>query len=115
MARGFALTIGGGLLAAAIGCAVAPQADHLQDKRLPVEIVLGKVRDEATRALGAEEAAVLAGLADPATNAVLFKLPLVVQALTDPWKGLATLEQRVFRVAVAPVRLHPVEIGRSVV
>jgi hypothetical protein len=108
MARGFALTIGGGVLAAAIGCAVTPQVDRLEDKRLPVEIVLGKVHDEATRALGAEEAEVLAGLADPATNAVLFKLPLVVQTLTDPWRGLTTFEQRVFRVAMAPVRLHPV-------
>ena len=108
MARGFALAISGGVLVATIGCAVTPPAEVLQEKQLPVASLLGKVRDEVTRALGAEEAAVLARLADPATNAVLFKLPLVTQTLAEPWRGIEILEQRVFRVAVAPLRLHPV-------
>ena len=108
MARGFALAIGGGVLAAAIGCAVMPPAEVLREKQLPVMALLGKVRDEVKREQGAEEAQVLPGLADPATNAVLFKLPLVVQTLTEPWQGFEILAQRVFRVAVAPLRLHPV-------
>ena len=107
MTRGFALAIGGGFLTAAIGCATPP-TDLPPEASLPVESLLGKVRDETKRALGTEEAAVLAKLADPETNAVLFKLPLVTQTLTNPWQGMATLEQRVFRVAVAPLRLQPV-------
>lgn len=71
---------------------------------MPVASLLGKVRDEVKRAQGAAEAAVLARLADPATDSVLFRLPLVVQTLTEPWKGFEVLEQRVFRVAVAPLR-----------
>lgn len=108
MARGFTLAIGGGVLAAVIGCAVTPPAEVLREERMPVASLLGKVRDDVTRALGAEEAAVLGGLRDPATNAVLFRLPLVVQTLAEPWKGVEILEQRVFRVAVAPLRLHSV-------
>jgi hypothetical protein len=107
MARGFALAISGGILAAAVGCAVAPPAEILQDKQLPVASLLGKVREDVVREQGAEEAAVLKGLADPTTNAVLFRLPLVVQTLTDPWRGFEILEQRAFRVAVAPLRIHP--------
>lgn len=107
MARGFALAISGGVLAAALGCAVTPPAEVFREERMPVASLLGKVRDEVTREQGAEEAAVLAGLADPGANAVLFRLPLVMQTLTEPWQGVEILEQRVFRVAVAPLRLHP--------
>ncbi len=107
MARGFALAIVGGILATMIGCAVAPPAEILQDKQLPVASLLGKVRGDVTRESGAEEMAVLKGLADPASDAVLLKLPLVVQTLADPWRGFDILEQRVFRAAVAPLRTHP--------
>ncbi|MGH7185619.1 MAG: hypothetical protein ACREIB_04990, partial [Pseudomonadota bacterium] len=107
MARWFALAIGGIVLAAAFGCAVTPPAEVLQDRQLPVASLLGKVHDDVKRELGAEEATVLAGLADPAVNAVLFRLPLVMQTLTNPWQGFEILEQRVFRVAVAPLRIHP--------
>ncbi len=107
MARWFALAISGGVLAAALGCAVTPPAEVLREERMPVASLLGKVRDEVTREQGAEEAAVLAGLADPGASAVLFRLPLVMQTLTEPWQGVEILEQRVFRVAVAPLRLHP--------
>ncbi len=106
MIRGFAAAVCGGILAAAIGCATSPP-ELPKDDRLPGARLLGKVRDEVTRTLGAEEAAVLAGMADPAADAVLFKLPLVRQTLTEPWKGFEMFEQRVFRVAVAPLRLHP--------
>jgi hypothetical protein len=75
---------------------------------MPVASLLGQVRDEMTRALGPAEAAVSAKPADPATNPVLFRLPLVTQTLTEPWRGFEILEQRLFRVAVAPLRLHPV-------
>ncbi|MSR25277.1 MAG: hypothetical protein EXR96_09370 [Nitrospiraceae bacterium] len=71
---------------------------------MPVALLLSKVRGDVTREQGAEEAAVLARLADPATNAVLFRLPLVVQTLAEPWRGIEILEQRVFRVAVATLR-----------
>lgn len=108
MARGFALAISGGVLAAAIGCAVTPPAEVLQEVRMPVALLLSKVRNDVMREQGAEETAVLARLADPAMNAVLFKLPLVVQTLTEPWQGFTTFEQRVFRVAVATLRQQSV-------
>ena len=107
MARRFALTIVGGVLAAAIGCAVTPPPETPREDRLPVASLLGKVRGDMKREQGTEEAAVLAGLADPAAGAVLFRQPLVVRTLTDPWRGFEALEQRMFRVAVAPLRLHP--------
>jgi len=107
MARWFVLTIVGGVLAVAIGCAVTPPPKIPRDERLPVASLLGKVRTEMQRELGMEEAAVLARLADPATKAVLFRQPLVVRTLTNPWQGVEAIEQRVFRVAVAPLRLHP--------
>lgn len=108
MARGFALVISGGVLAAAIGCAVTPLAEVLREERMPVASLLGKVRDDVTREQGAQQAKVLTGLTDAATDSVLFKLPLVMQTLTEPWQGFTTFEQRVFRVAVAPLRLHSV-------
>ena len=107
MAQGFALAIGGGVLMAAIGCAVTPPAEVLLDRQLPAAALLGRVRDDVTREQGAAESKVLAGMADPAADAVLFRLPLVVQTLAEPWKGFEILEQRVLRVAVAPLRLHP--------
>jgi hypothetical protein len=108
MVRWFTPAISGGILATMIGCAAAPPVEVPKDEPLPVASLLGRVRDEMKRALRAEEAAVLAKPADPATNAVLFKLPLVTQTLTEPWKGFEILEERVFRVAVAPLRLQPV-------
>jgi len=107
MTRGFVPVAGAGVLAAVIGCATPP-AEVFREEGLPVASLLGKVRDEAKREWGAEEAAALAKLADPATNTVLFRLPLVTQTLAEPWKGFEILEQRVFRVAVAPLRLQPV-------
>ena len=107
MVRRFARAIAGIVLAAALGCAIPPPVDLIQKARMPIESLLGKIHDDVTRELGAEEARVLAGLADPASDAVLFRLPLVMQTLTDPWRGFEILEQRVFRVAVAPLRLHP--------
>ncbi len=108
MARGFTLAMSGGILAAALGCAAAPPTGFLHEERMPVASLLGEVRGEMERALGAQKAPVLAGLAETATDAVLFKLPLVMQTLTEPWQGFPTFEQRVFRVAVAPLRLHSV-------
>jgi hypothetical protein len=108
MARGFTLAVGGVVLAAAAGCAAAPPAEVLREERLPVASLLGEVRGDADRALGAHQAKVLAGLTGTETDSVLYKLPLVMQTLADPWRGFATLEQRVFRVAVAPLRLHSV-------
>ncbi len=108
MARGFTLAMSGGILATALGCAATPPTGFLQEERMPVASLLGEVRGEMERALGAQKAPVLAGLADPATDSVLFRLPLVVQTLTDPWQGFEILEQRVFRVAVAPLRLQSV-------
>ena len=107
MARGFALTIVGGVLTAAIGCAVTPPPEAPHDDRLPAASLLGKVHGDMKRELGTAEAAVLARPADPAADAVLFRLPLVLQTLRNPWLGFEVLEQRVFRVAVAPLRLHP--------
>ncbi len=106
MARGFALAIGGGVLAAAIGCAVTPPGDVLTDKRLPVALLLGTVRDEVTRGQGAQQTPILTELDRAVTDAVLFKLPLAMQTLTEPWRGFEILEQRVFRVAVATLRQH---------
>lgn len=109
MTRRFAVAIAAGVLAATAGCAVTPPPPPPapQLERLPVASLLGKVRGDMQREQGAEERAVLARLADPATKAVLFRQPLVVRTLADPWKGFEALEQRVFRVAVAPLRLHP--------
>jgi len=106
MARGLALAIGGGVLAAAIGCAVTPPADVLPDKRLPVALLLGTVRDEVERGQGAPPVPIPAGLDGAAADAVLFKLPLAMQTLAEPWRGFEILEQRVFRVAVATLRQH---------
>ncbi len=75
---------------------------------MPVAALLGEVRGDVEREKVAQKAPVLTGLADTATNSVLFKLPLVMQTLTEPWQGFATFEQRVFRVAVATLRLQPV-------
>ncbi len=108
MARGFALTISGGVLAAVVGCAGTPQVDHPLDMRMPVELLFDKIRNDAEYGKDVQEATVPTEPSDAAADAVLFKLPLVVQTLTDPWQGFVTFEQRVFRVAVAPSRLHPV-------
>jgi hypothetical protein len=107
MARGFTPTIGGVVLAAAIGCAVVPPAEVLRDERMPVASLLGEVRKDVEREQGAHEAKVLAGLTDTATDSVLFTLPLVMRTLADPWRGFEVLERRMLRVAVAPLRLHP--------
>jgi len=106
MARGFGLAIGGGVLAAAIGCAVTPPGDVLPDKRLPVALLLGKVRDEVEHGQGGQQVSIPTGLDRAAADAVLFKLPLAMQTLTEPWRGFEILEQRVFRVAVATLRQH---------
>ncbi len=107
MGRGFAPTVVAGVLAIAAGCTVAPPPKIARDVPLPVVSLLGKVRADMQQAQGAQEAAVLARMADPATKAVLFRQPLVVRTLTNPWQGLEAIEQRVLRVAVAPLRLHP--------
>lgn len=108
MVRVFAPAVVGVALAASIGCAgTMPPAEVLLKEPMPVAGLLGTVRDEVTRTVGQEEAAVLAGTADPAATAVLFRPPLVAKTLAEPWRGFAELEQRVFRVAVAPLRDHP--------
>jgi hypothetical protein len=108
MARGSTLAIGGVVLAAVVGCAVTPPAGAPQEEHMPVASLLGKVRRDVERALGAQQAKVLTGPADVATDSVLFKLPLVMQTLADPWRGFEILERRMLRVAVAPLRLHSV-------
>jgi hypothetical protein len=107
MARWFTPAISGGILAAMIGCAAAPPVEIPKEQPLPVASLLGKVRGDVTRELGTEEASVVKGPADPATDAVLFKQPLTVQILADPWRGFDILEKRMLRVSVAPLRIHP--------
>jgi hypothetical protein len=108
MRRRAALGLCGGILAAALGCAgTTPPAAVPLKEPLPVAALLDAVHDEVTRTVGREEAVVLAGLADSAAGSVLFTPPLVTQTLANPWRGVEILEQRVFRVAVAPLRTHP--------
>ncbi len=108
MGRWFGLTIVGGVLAMAVGCTVTPPPQIAREGQLPVASLLGKVRGDMQHEQGVEEAAVLMRMTDPATKVVLFRQPLVLRTLTNPWQGLEAIEQRALRVAVAPVRLHPV-------
>jgi hypothetical protein len=90
------------------GCAAAPPAVLSPDTRLPIASQLGSVRDDIVHGTGMKEAPVRSGLADPSKESVLFKPPVVMQTLADPWRGIAQLEQRLLRVSVAPLRDRPV-------
>lgn len=100
------LALRAGILMALVGCAAAPPVGYLPDERLPVAALLEAVRADMAREPATQGSPVLAGRAD-AADAVLFKLPLVMQILADPWRGFVALEERLFRVAVAPLRQHP--------
>jgi len=52
------------------------------------------VQGELTRHLAAQQAATLKELANASVEPAVFKQPLVLQSLTDPWAGIATLEQQ---------------------
>jgi hypothetical protein len=105
MVRVIRLAMSAGVLAALAGCAAAPPARYLPDDRMPVAGLLAAAHVEMTREPAAQGAPVRT--APAAAESVPFTLPLVLQILSDPWKGLATLEERLFRVAVAPLRQHP--------
>ena len=90
------------------GCAAAPPAVVPPDARLPIASRLDSVHDDMARATDMKESPVLSGLPDPSKESVLFKPPVVMQTLADPWRGIEQLERRLLRVAVAPLRDHPV-------
>lgn len=106
MERVIRLAFSAGVLWVLAGCAAAPPVRYLPDERMPVAALLEAARPEMAREPAMRGSPVLTGRAD-AADAVAFKLPLVMQILTDPWRGFMVLEERLFRVAVAPLRQHP--------
>lgn len=108
MARGLTVAIGLSVAAALIGCAPRqPALPDISAEAWPVAALLAQVRGEVERSVGAQEAATLKALAEAATAPALFKQPLSLHALTDPWHGFATLEQRLARVAGAASSPQP--------
>lgn len=107
MGRMNRLAWGAGLVVALAGCAAAPPVRYLPEDHLSVAALLGAVYPELMRESAAQGSPVLTGPPD-AVEAVAFKVPLVMEILRDPWRGFVTLEERLFRVAVAPLREHPV-------
>ncbi|TAJ09991.1 MAG: hypothetical protein EPO61_04570 [Nitrospirae bacterium] len=108
--NGLIVTIGLGLFTALVGCADRhPIPSDIGDKPLPVATLLAQVRGEVERSAGAQQAATLKALAEAVTAPVLFKQPLSLRTLTDPWRGFATLEQRLARVAGATASPQPLD------
>lgn len=97
------LRLGGALLLALAGCGLeqAHRPDSIQNQ-IPSPVVARlqqEVQWDLERYVGAQQAAVLKALAQAKTYPAAFKRPVVVQALTDPWSGMAALEQHGHRIA----------------
>lgn len=108
--NGIIVTIGLGLFTALVGCADRhPIPSDIGDKPLPVATLLAQVRGAVERSAGAQQAVTLKALAEAATAPALFKQPLSVRTLTDPWRGFATLEQRLAHVAGAAASPQPLD------
>ncbi len=118
MARGITVAVSLSLAAALLGCAAEqPTGSSPTPQPFPVAASLGRARGEVDRSVGAQQAATLKALAETATVSALFKPPLVVSTLTDPWQGFPEVEQRLSRAAEAaslPQPLGPllVALGR---
>ncbi|MER3424923.1 MAG: hypothetical protein C4293_18575, partial [Nitrospiraceae bacterium] len=57
------------------------------------------VREEIRSYVAAPQVSVIKALSDSNSFPAGFKLPAIVQGLTDPWRGIATLEQYGLRIA----------------
>ncbi len=108
MAHGFTVAIGLSLAAALIGCATRqPALPDISPEAWPVTALLAQVRGEVERSAGAQQTTALKALTEAATAPALFTQPLSLRTLTDPWRGFATLEQRLTRVAGAAASPQP--------
>ena len=106
--RGLTVAISLSLAAALIGCVTRqPALPDISPEAWPVTALLAQVRGEVERSVGAQQAATLKALAEAATAPARFKQPLSLRTLTDPWRGFATLEQRLARVAGAASSPQP--------
>jgi hypothetical protein len=95
-------------VAALIGCATRqPALPGISPEAWPVTALLAQVRGEVERSAGAQQTATLKTLAEAATAPALFKQSLSLRTLTDPWRGFATVEQRLARVAGAASSPQP--------
>jgi hypothetical protein len=95
--------VGSAFLLALFGCGLeqAHRADSLQSP-VPSPVVARlqqEVQGDLERYVGAQQAAVLKALARAKTAPAAFKRPVIVQALMDPWSGMAALEQHGHRIA----------------
>jgi len=108
MARGLTVAISLSLAVALIGCATRqPALPDRSAEDWPVTALLAQVRGEVERSAGAQQTATLKALAEAETAPALFKQPLSLRTLTDPWHGFATLEERLARVAGAASSPQP--------
>lgn len=106
--NGIIVAVGLGLFTTLVGCAERhPILSETGNKPLPMATLLAQVRGDVERSVGAQQAATLKALAEAATAPALFKQPLSLRTLTDPWRGFATLEQRLARVADAAASPRP--------
>src|SRR3989449_4471745 len=98
------------LLLAVVGCGLEqtyradpsrPQAS-LAAEATPEPVVAKlqqQVRGDLDQRVPTQQASVLKALSEGTTFPARFKRPLVVQGLTEPWKGLMALEQQGSRLA----------------
>lgn len=108
MACGSTVAIGLSLAVSLLGCAAGPPTgSNTSPQPLPVAALLGSVRGDVERSVGAQQAATIKALAEAATAPAPFALPFVADTLANPWHGFETLARRLSRVAdAAPQSLN---------
>ncbi len=102
--------LGGTLLLALAGCSLGttPPPGLVQARASDADAgaqrpwatrIHQEVRPDLTRYLADRQASTVKALAEAEQFPAAFKRPVVLQALTDPWTGMTSLEERAYRMA----------------